>query len=393
MNIKEIKLKPEFEKAVFDLGFEEFTEIQETCIPLIQQGKDVIGISHTGSGKTVAFGFPALEKVIPGKGIQLLVIVPTRELCNQVSKEFRKFTKYRKTYIVEIYGGVAINPQMDHLRYADTVVGTPGRLLDHLSRGTLKLEKVRILVLDEADKMFEMGFIDDIKKIISKISKDSQKLLFSATMPEEIMNIVRNYMKNPEKIKMPAYVDKNKLIQHYYNIDRGNKFSLLVHLIKKESSGLIIIFCDKRHVVDTVDKNLNKQGIKSQALHGGMTQNKRNYVMEAFHNGKLDVLVASDVAARGLDIKNVSLIVNYEIPKTSREYVHRIGRTARAGSEGRVISLLSNEDHDNFRRVLEDQSLLIQKLENPRFERVEFVRSQYRSRPQQHRNFQRRRYN
>jgi len=238
-----------------------------------------------------------------------------------------------------------------------------------------------------------MGFIDDIKKIISKISKDSQKLLFSATMPEEIMNIVRNYMKNPEKIKMPAYVDKNKLIQHYYNIDRGNKFSLLVHLIKKESSGLIIIFCDKRHVVDTVDKNLNKQGIKSQALHGGMTQNKRNYVMEAFHNGKLDVLVASDVAARGLDIKNVSLIVNYEIPKTSREYVHRIGRTARAGSEGRVISLLSNEDHDNFRRVLEDQSLLIQKLENPRFERVEFVRSQYRSRPQQHRNFQRRRYN
>ena len=393
MNIKEIKLKPEFEKAVFDLGFEEFTEIQETCIPLIQQGKDVIGISHTGSGKTVAFGFPALEKVIPGKGIQLLVIVPTRELCNQVSKEFRKFTKYRKTYIVEIYGGVAINPQMDHLRYADTVVGTPGRLLDHLSRGTLKLEKVRILVLDEADKMFEMGFIDDIKKIISKISKDSQKLLFSATMPEEIMNIVRNYMKNPEKIKMPAYVDKNKLIQHYYNIDRGNKFSLLVHLIKKESNGLIIIFCDKRHVVDTVDKNLNKQGIKSQALHGGMTQNKRNYVMEAFHNGKLDVLVASDVAARGLDIKNVSLIVNYEIPKTSREYVHRIGRTARAGSEGRVISLLSNEDHDNFRRVLEDQSLLIHKLENPKFERVEFVRAQYRSRPQQHRNFQRRRYN
>lgn len=393
MNIKEIKLKPEFEKALFDLGFEEFTEIQETCIPIIQQGKDVIGISHTGSGKTAAFGFPALEKVVPGKGLQLLVIVPTRELCNQVSKEFRKFTKYRKTYIVEIYGGVAINPQMDHLRYADTVVGTPGRLLDHLSRGTLNLEKVKILILDEADKMFEMGFIDDIKKIISKVSKDSQKLLFSATMPEEIMNIVHHYMKNPEKIKMPAYVDKSKLIQHYYNIDRGNKFSLLVHLIKKESAGLIIIFCDKRHVVDIVDKNLNKQGIKSQALHGGMTQNKRNYVMEAFHGGKLDVLVASDVAARGLDIKNVSLIVNYEIPKTSKEYVHRIGRTARAGSEGKVISLLSAEDYDNFRKVLEDQSLLIHKLETPRFERVEFVRSQYRSRPQQHRNFPRRRYN
>src|SRR3989344_3263549 len=392
MNIKEIKLKPEFEKAIFELGFEEFTEIQETCIPLIQQGKDLIGISSTGSGKTAAFGFPALEKVIPGKGIQLLVIVPTRELCNQVSKEFRKFTKYRKTYIVEIYGGVAINPQMDHLRYADVIVGTPGRLLDHLSRGTLKLEKVRILVLDEADKMFEMGFIDDVKKIISRVQKDSQKLLFSATMPEEIMNIVHHYMKNPEKIKMPAYVDKNKLIQHYYDIDRGNKFSLLVHVIKKESGGLIIIFCGKRHVVDIVDRNLKKQGIRSQALHGGMTQSKRNYVMEAFHSGKLDVLVASDVAARGLDIKNVSLIINYEIPKTSREYVHRIGRTARAGNEGRVISLLSNEDHDNFRKVLEDQSLLIQKLETPRFERVEFVRAQH-HRPQQHRIPQRRRYN
>src|SRR3989338_4133870 len=169
MDIKEIKLKPEFEKAIFELGFEEFTEIQETCIPLIQQGKDLIGISSTGSGKTVAFGFPALEKITPGKGIQLFVIVPTRELCNQIAKEFKKFTKYRKTYIVEVYGGVSMNPQIGHLRYADVVVGTPGRLLANLSRGTLKLHNLKILVLDEADKMFEMGFIEDVTKIMSRV--------------------------------------------------------------------------------------------------------------------------------------------------------------------------------------------------------------------------------
>ena len=381
MNIKEIKLQPEFEKAVLDLGFSEFTEIQEKCIPLIQQGKDVIGLSHTGSGKTAAFGFPALEKVNPGHGLQLLVVVPTRELCNQVTKEFRKFTKYRKTYIVEVYGGVSISPQIDHLRHADVVVGTPGRLLDHLSRRTLDTSRVKILILDEADKMFEMGFIEDINRILSRIPKNSQKLMFGATMPHEIMAIARNHMNNPEKVKMQTYVDKSKLIQHYYDVDRRSKFSLLAHTIRKESNGLTIVFCGTRHIVDVVSKNLNKQGISSQALHGGMTQSMRNHVMEAFHNGKLDVLVASDVAARGLDIKNVNLIINYDLPKTSEEYVHRIGRTARAGREGKVISLLSPEDHENFRRVLEDRSLLIHKIKAPHFEHVEFVTQRRHDRP------------
>ncbi len=381
MNIKGIKLKPEFEKAIFDLGFSEFTEIQEKCIPIIQQGKDVIGLSHTGSGKTVAFGFPSLEKVIPGKGIQLFVVVPTRELCNQVAKEFRKFTKYRKTFIVEVYGGVSINPQIEYLRQADVVVGTPGRILDHLSRGTLNLSNVKILILDEADKMFEMGFIDDIKRIISRIPKNSQKLLFGATMSSEVMSIAKSYMNNPERVKMQVYIDKDKIMQNYYEVDKNNKFSLLVHVIKKELHGLIIVFCGMRHIVNIINKNLYKQNIKSQALHGGMTQNGRKQVMEAFRDGKLDVLVASDVAARGLDIKNVNLIINYDIPKTSREYVHRIGRTARAGSKGNVISLLSSDDYDNFRKVLEDRSLLIHKMKTPEFERVEFIRQQHHNRP------------
>jgi|SRR3989338_1656763 len=381
MNTKGIILKPEFEKAIHDLGFSEFTEIQEKCIPLIQQGKDVIGLSHTGSGKTVAFGFPALEKINSGSGLQLLVLVPTRELCNQVSKEFRKFAKYKRTFIVEIYGGVSINPQIDNLRHADVVVGTPGRLLDHLQRGTLNLNKIRILVLDEADKMFEMGFIDDVKNIISRVPRNSQKLLFSATMPSEILHIVKDYMNNPEKIKMKAYVDTAKLAQYYYDIDRKDKFSLLMHTIKKDANGLVIIFCGTRHAVDIVNTNINKQKIKSLALHGGITQNKRNQTVDLFHQGKLDVLVASDVAARGLDIKNVNLIINYDIPKTSKEYVHRIGRTARAGNEGKVISFLSQEDHENFRRVIADRSLSISKLKTPEFERLEFVRPQFNRRP------------
>ncbi|MDP2749551.1 MAG: DEAD/DEAH box helicase [Nanoarchaeota archaeon] len=381
MDKKGIVLTPEFEKAIMDLGFSEFTEIQEQCIPLIQQGKDIIGLSHTGSGKTAAFGFPALEKVIPGKRLQMLVVVPTRELCVQVAKEFRKFTKYRKTFIVEVYGGVSINPQMDDLVRADVVVGTPGRLLDHLSRQTIDLSHIKILVLDEADKMFEMGFIDDIKRIISRIPKNSQKLFFGATMPTAIMSIAKSYMNNPEKVKMQVYVDKSKLIQHYYNVDRHNKFSLMVHTIKTESKGLTIVFCATRRVVDIVNDNLTMQRIRSQAMHGGITQSKRKQIMDLFHAGQLDVLVASDVAARGLDIKNVNLIINYDLPKTSQEYVHRIGRTARAGNEGKVISLLSSEDHDNFRHVLEDRSLLIQKIPLPRFENIRFVR------PQQSRGF------
>src|SRR3989344_4133308 len=381
MDTKGIKLSPPFEKALLDLGFSEFTEIQEQCIPLIQQGKDVIGLSHTGSGKTAAFGFPALEKVQLGKGLQLLVLVPTRELCAQVTKEFRKFTTYHKLYITEVYGGVGINPQIHHLQKTDVMVGTPGRTLDHLQRGTLNLSKVHTLVLDEADKMFEMGFIEDIRKILSKVPRNSQRLLFSATMSSEVMSIAKNYMTNPEKVKMQVYIDKSKLLQHYYDIDRNEKFSLLLHLLKNELKGLTIVFCSTRHAVDIIAKNLYKNGIKSEAIHGGLSQNKRTHVMEEFKNGQLDVLVASDVAARGLDIKHVNLIINYDLPKSSQEYVHRIGRTARAGSEGKVISLLAREDYDNFSNVLQDREILIHKIEKHVFEKVPLIKPMRPQRP------------
>ncbi len=373
-----VKLQEELEKAMRDLGFTSFTEIQEKVIPLIQQGNDVIGQAYTGSGKTGAFSFPSLEKVQRGQGIQLLILVPTRELCNQIVKEIYKFTKYKPLKVAEIYGGVSINPQMSSLRFADIVVSTPGRLLDHLERRTVNLSKVKILVLDEADKMFEMGFIDDVKLIIDQTPKTRQTLLFSATISQDIMGIVHRYMKNPMKVKIQTHVDKGQLAQDYYDVQPRDKFSLLVHVLKKESKGLSIIFCATRRMVDVLHANLAKQGIKAQALHGGISQHRRLEVLEMFHANKLDALIASDVAARGLDIKNVELVINYDIPKTSTEYVHRIGRTARAGSKGRVISILAQQDHDNFRKVLEDRSLVVTELPLPEFERVIMVKTERR---------------
>ncbi len=362
-----------------DLGFSEFTEIQEKCIPIIQQGKDIIGQSHTGSGKTAAYGFPMLEKIEHGKGMQGLILVPTRELCNQVAKEFFKFSKYKKMNILEVYGGVSINPQMHNFPKADIVIATPGRLLDHLQRGTADLSKVKILVLDEADKMFEMGFVDDVRKIISNVNKNRQTLLFSATMSQEVHDLVKHHMRDAVKVKLQTYLDKSKIIQHYYDVDQREKFSLLMHLLKaRGKGGLTLIFCATRHMVDALARNLQKQSITAMPLHGGLTQNKRQHVLEMFHNNKLDILVASDVAARGLDIKGVSHVINYDIPKTSKDYVHRIGRTARAGAEGSVVSLLSPPDHENFRHVLEDRAILVEKLKTPAYEQIPFTRGESR---------------
>ncbi len=385
--IAEINIQPELKKAVEDLGFTEWTDIQNKSIPKIQEGKDIIAQSHTGSGKTAVFGLPILEKIVRGHGLQALILVPTRELCEQVNNEMHKFSKYKKFMIITVYGGVSINPQIENLRHADVVVGTPGRMLDHIQRKTVNLSKVNILVLDEADKMFEMGFIDDVKKIISYLKKDRQTLLFSATISSQVHDIARHYMKNPELIKVKSYVDEGKLIQYYYDVSSKDKFSLLVYLLKNESPGLTIIFCATRRMVDIIGKNLYKQGIHSQTLHGGMSQSRRKQSIDMFHNKKADILIATDVAARGLDIKNITHIINYDIPKTSNEYIHRIGRTARAGKEGKVISLLCENDYDNFRRVLNDRSLKVEKLKLPEFPRLQMARTEQRRSFREDRNY------
>ncbi|MEK6841286.1 MAG: DEAD/DEAH box helicase [Nanoarchaeota archaeon] len=375
MKFNELNLDNNIVRAVNELGLNELTLIQEKSIPIIQSGRDLTAQSETGSGKTAAFGLPILNKVNHGMGIQCLVLVPTRELSEQVANDFNKFSKYKKLSIVKVYGGVSINPQISDLRTADIVIATPGRLLDHLNRRTINLNKVKFLVLDEADKMFEMGFIDDVKLIIEKIPRDRQTLLFSATLSsliKDLKDLARKYMHNPENIKANVYVDKELLSQEYYDINTRDKFSLLLYLIKKENPDLCMVFCGTRHNTDTIARNLHKNEIEATAIHGGHSQNRRNLIMEKFHSGKLHVLVATDVAARGLDIKNVTHIFNYDIPKTSKEYIHRIGRTARAGKSGKAISILCEHDYDNFRKVLEDHSLKITKKEIPDFPRVQF---------------------
>ena len=370
MKYAEMNLEKPILDAILELGFNEPTEIQEKSIPLIKKGADVMGQSETGSGKTAAFGLPILEKIKHGFGIQSLIVAPTRELAEQIAKNLRSFSKNKKTFVTTVYGGVSMNPQIENLKGTDIVVGTPGRLLDHLRRGTLSLNKVKFLVLDEADRMLDMGFIDDIKQIISLCPKERQTLLFSATLNYDVQKIAERYMKNPVKIKTQDFVKTDLLKQVYYDVPRGEKFSLLVHLLQNEKPQMALVFCGTRRDVDSVARNLFENGIKAMALHGGLSQEKRNRVMESFRNQHINILVASDVAARGLDIKDLTHIFNYSIPKTSKEYVHRIGRTARMGKSGLAISLLDESDYQNFNAVLRDHSLKVEQVELPQFKKV-----------------------
>src|SRR3989338_2316211 len=373
MKYTEMNIEKPILQAIAELGFEEATKIQEKGISAIQERKDVIGQSETGSGKTAAFGIPIIEKVERGKGIQALIVAPTRELVEQIAENLRQFSKYKRSNITTVYGGVSINPQIDYLRNTDIVVGTPGRLLDHINRGTINFSRTKFVVLDEADKMFEMGFVDDTKRIFEALPREKQVLMFSATINKDVLYIAGRYMKNPLKIQTNKYVEKRLLKQVYYNIKPHEKFSLLTHLLKAQRAGKALVFCGTRGEVDAVAKNLYKQGIDARAIHGGLTQHRRNSIMDDFKQNGLTVLVASDVAARGIDVKDLTHIFNYNIPKTSKEYVHRIGRTARMGDSGIAINLLCEKDYENFNRVLSDHTLEIEKMQAPNFERVQFV--------------------
>ena len=272
--------------------------------------------------------------------------------------------------VTPIYGGVSISPQMERLRTTDVVVGTPGRVLDHMSRRTLNLSKVKIVVLDEADRMLDMGFIDDVGNILGECPRDRQTLLYSATISGDIKGLAHKYMRNPVILKAESYVDPSKLHQVYYQVPTNLKFSLLVHFLKNEVTGLVMVFCNTQRITDFIARNLQKQGIPAMAIHGGLTQARRTHTMDKFHEGKAGVLVCTDVAARGLHIENVSHVYNYDIPKESKQYIHRIGRTARAGNEGRAISILAERDYENFDRVLRDSSINIKKGETPNVEKL-----------------------
>jgi len=351
---KQLGISETILNALGALGFDTPTEIQEKTIPLVLEGKDLIAGASTGSGKTLAFGCGVIEGAKPDFGIQGLVLTPTRELAEQITRELRKFSGDKKLNIVPVYGGMSMLKQIEQLESAEIVVATPGRILDHLSRGTIDFQYIKTLVLDEADRMLDMGFKEDVEKIISQCPEKRQTLLYSATVSPEIAMLTEKYMNNPVEVSAEAHVDPEKLTQIYYDVEDGLKYSLLKHLLEKEEADLVMVFCNTRRNVDFVSNNLKEMGIETLPIHGGFTQDKRNKIMEMFHSNKVHVLVCTDVAARGLDIKGVSHVYNYDIPADAKEYIHRIGRTARAGTEGKVINIIASRDYDNFSGVLKN---------------------------------------
>lgn len=370
-NFRKLGLSEDIIKIIESRKFTNPTEIQEKAIPLSLEGKDIIAGSATGSGKTLAFGASLIMGSEKGKGIQGLVLTPTRELAEQVAQELSDFSYHKKLEVTAVYGGVSMVNQVKKLTYADIVVATPGRLLDHVRQNSVNLNHVKILVLDEADRMWDMGFKEDVSDIVKRCPTNRQTMLFSATIGHELEEFSNKYMKHPTEVAVQNKVDPTKLKQIYYDVRDDEKFSLLVHLLKNESSHLVMIFSNTRRNADMVAKNLKLNGIDAQVIHGGMEQNKRNRVLKSFDDSSITVLVCTDVAARGLDIEGVSHVYNYDIPMDPRDYVHRIGRTARAGKDGIAINLIASRDYDNFSNVQRNnRDLHIERVMTPKFERV-----------------------
>ena len=333
-------------------GITTATPIQNEIIPAIVEGKDVIAQSETGSGKTLSFAIPLIERANRKDGLRVLVLVPTRELAVQVAAEFTKFSHGRQLGITPIYGGVSIGEQQKKLARTNIIIGTPGRLLDLIERRMLDLSTIRTLVLDEADRMLDMGFIKDIERIMHRIPAERQTLLFSATIGSAIVQISRKYLRNPKLVELASKVKPEFLRQTYYQTTAEQKQSLLVHLLKGERE-LALVFCNRKHVTTRLSQRLSREGIQARCLNGNMTQGQRERTTSDFKSGRFSVLVATDVAARGLHIDKISHVYNYDIPKDVESYTHRVGRTARAGKHGEAISLVaSGEERSFFQQIL-----------------------------------------
>lgn len=354
MKFQEMNLSTPLLRAVDEMGFEEATPIQTQTIPLGLDGKDIFGQAQTGTGKTAAFGLPLLEKLsIDEKKIQAIIIEPTRELAVQTGEELYNLGKYKEAKIVTVYGGAAIGRQIQLLkRQPEVVVGTPGRILDLIHRKVLKLHDVETVVLDEADEMLNMGFIDDIEAILREIPEKRQTLLFSATVPQEIKRISTNFMQNPEHVKIAAKEMTADLIDQYFTKCKDyEKFDILTRFIDIHNPELAIVFARTKRRVDEVARGLIERGYSAEGIHGDLTQQKRLQVLREFKAGKLDILVATDVAARGLDIGGVSHVYNFDIPQDPESYVHRIGRTGRAGNEGMSVTFVIGHEMDYLRTI------------------------------------------
>ncbi len=348
LRFSELNLSREAQKAIAEMGFEEATPIQSQSIPHILNGKDLIGQAQTGTGKTCAFGIPVVDMIHPETaGIQGLVLCPTRELAIQSAEELKNVAKYKRgVRILPIYGGQPIERQIAALRtHPQIIIGTPGRIMDHLRRNTLKLNNLKMMVLDEADEMLNMGFREDIDIILKEVPVRKQTILFSATMPREIMDLTAKYQKNPVTIKaVHQELTVPQIEQFYLEARESTKLDLLTRMIDAYNFKLTLVFCNTKRRVDELSSNLQARGYLSEALHGDIRQTQRDKVMAQFRQGKIDILIATDVAARGIDVDDIGAVFNYDLPSDEEYYVHRVGRTGRAGRAGRAFTFVSGRE-------------------------------------------------
>src|SRR6476660_4674880 len=363
MTFDELKLAPAILKAVHEQGYETPTPIQAQAIPAVLEGHDLLGGAQTGTGKTAAFTLPMLHKLTNGQsrtnkfgkdGIAALVLTPTRELAAQVEESIRTYGKYLQLTSTVVFGGVGMNPQIDRIkRGVDILVATPGRLLDLNQQGFLDLSTVQILVLDEADRMLDMGFLPDVKKVLALVPRDKQSLLFSATFSDEIRDLAHTLLKNPQSIQVtPRNTTVQRITQVVHPVGRGKKKELLAHVIKEHNWSQVLVFTRTKFGANSVAEYLQKKGITAMALHGNKSQTARTQALAGFKSGDIRALVATDIAARGIDIDDLPHVVNYEIPNVPEDYVHRIGRTGRAGKEGQAVSLVCL-DEEGFMMEIE----------------------------------------
>ncbi len=340
-------------RAVEEMGWQDASPIQSQAIPVVLSGQDVIGQAQTGTGKTAAFGIPAIEKIdVNDKSTQVLIMCPTRELALQVKEQMYQLSKYKKgLFVSSIYGGESYERQFRDLkRGAHIVVGTPGRIMDHMERKTLDLSNLQMMILDEADEMLNMGFRDDIEKILSFAPEERQTILFSATMSRDILNITKRFQNNPEHIKVTRQeITNDNIEQLFFNVRRDAKTEAMCRLIDVNDLKLMLVFCNTKSKVDEVTMELQERGYSAEALHGDLRQGARNQVMNKFRNGNCSILVATDVAARGIDVNDVDAVFNYDVPLDLEYYVHRIGRTGRAGKKGQAFMFVSNRDKGKLR--------------------------------------------
>ena len=353
-SFKDFPLSVEVLKSIEELGFETLFPIQAQAIAPLLEGKDVIGQAQTGTGKTAAFGVPMVERLDPQtKRVQGLVLVPTRELAVQVATHLRLFAKHKKLRVLAVYGGEPIGKQVRGLQDgAQIVVGTPGRVIDLLERRILNLQTVKVVVLDEADRMLDMGFVEDIEYILSKVPNNRQTSLFSATIDKTVMSVCNKYMKNPQKILVSKdEIALTQMKQYYVVVNPYSKFETLCTLLKQNNVDRAIIFCKTRRDTSRLSDNLERRGYNVQALHAGFTQPQRDRAIDAFRRGSCDLLIATDVAARGLDIQGITHIINYDVPFDALVYFHRIGRTARMGGEGTAITIVGYGEVTEFNNI------------------------------------------